>query len=768
MKFMQNVRILVRDVREWLVSYIMMLIIPIVICSVFFLYTYMVIWEETKNSNIAALQFIASDLEQVFEESFLLEYNVQNNKGVKEAADFSQPLNAEKRYLMKSASAEITKYVGNDNWLGAGYVYFPKSDTALTVAGTYMPKEEIYSRLGVGLGYTEEEWSAVLNQKNNRIYISNQITGNMGYISSLPLRESAFKMNMIIMFDENYLQRLLSTLDYMQGSGLMLTDSKNNILLNRNLKNIDGQAFEIYAELTQDYQTVSINGEKVMAAGIPLQGTELKLVSVVPYAVFWETALGSLGYFLFALFICMCIGIGVAYFFSLGQKNTWGKFRSIVRQKVDTKTDALYFRSKEISTAIDNIVQEYDTMQKKLSSVESIKKEILLTAALNGRIRPTDIRRVFAKNELCFGVGYFAVIIFRVRYFEQIFESREDRVSQADIGLIRQSVISMIQDLSQSVVSCEILSQDERIVCIVNFGELEREVAYSQIEKIEKIKDAKEDEILEVFQTISISDVHKDVVSLHGAYSEAVKVMEYQIVTEEALIMSYKKMVQETEMSYLYSLENETSLIHFIYEGKKEEAIQLFEEIYEKNVTMIKGSESLNQCLIWNLTASVLRAENELAELINLPKMHGIFDYIDSNTTLYEAKNILVERIIKICEEVIEAKKDKGNIVAEQVKEYIREHYTDSNLSNTEIAECFHMNVSYLSTFFKEKTGITPPVYIQRVRLEEAKKLLLNTNLTIEAISERVGCNAAITLVRLFKKYEGVTPTVYAKQNKKN
>ncbi len=767
MKSMQNIRILLQDIREWLVSYIMILLIPIVICSVFFLYTYQVIWEETKNSNIAALQFIASDLEQVFEESFLLGYNVQNNKSVKEAADFSQPLSAEKRYSMVSASTQLATYVGNDDWLSAGYVYFPKSNLALAITGTYMNGEEIYLRLGKNLGYTRKEWESLLNQKNSRTYIGSHSTDTMGYVSSLPLRESAFTMNMIVLFDKSYLQNLLGILDYMDGSGLMLVDEDNHILLNRNMDELDGQALEIYSESTKEYQTVFVRDEKVMAAAIPLQGTELKLVSVVPYSVFWNKALGSLGYFLVVLLACICIGLSVAYFFSLRQKNTWGKFRSIVRQKIDTKADAMVFRNKVISTVIDNVVQEYNTMQEKLSSVESIKKEILLTAALNGRIRPTDIRRVFDENELFFAADCFAVIIFRVRYFEQIFETGEEKVSQEDIGLIRQSVMKMIQNMSQSVVSYEILSQDERIVCIVNFGDLGREAAYSQIERIERIEDAMEDEALEVFQTISISDIHKDIAALHDAYSEAVKVMEYQIVTEEALILSYIKMVQKTEMSYLYSLENETALIRFIHEGKKEEAIQLFEEIYEKNVTMIKRSESLNQCLIWNLTASVLRAENELSEWIHLPKKQVLFDYIGSDTTLYEAKNILLERIKIICEEVIEAKKDKGNIVAEQVKEYIREHYADSNLSNTEIAEYFHMNVSYLSTFFKEKTGITPPVYIQSIRLEEAKKLLLNTNLTIEAISERVGCNSTVTFVRLFKKYEGVTPTVYARQNKK-
>ena len=147
--------------------------------------------------------------------------------------------------------------------------------------------------------------------------------------------------------------------------------------------------------------------------------------------------------------------------------------------------------------------------------------------------------------------------------------------------------------------------------------------------------------------------------------------------------------------------------------------------------------------------------------------MQNLLDNISSMITLHEAKEILVQRISQICDEVTRVKGKKGDILAGQLKEYIEEHFEDPNLSNREIAEYFHMNISYLSTFFKEKTGMSPLTYIHTVRLENAKELLLNTELTLEEISSRVGCNNSVTLNRLFKKYEGITPAVYKKKNRK-
>ena len=181
----------------------------------------------------------------------------------------------------------------------------------------------------------------------------------------------------------------------------------------------------------------------------------------------------------------------------------------------------------------------------------------------------------------------------------------------------------------------------------------------------------------------------------------------------------------------------------------------------------MNGSEDLRRCLMWNLTASVLRAENELADKITLPDMQNLLENIRTKITLHEAKEILVQRISQICDEVIRSKGKKGDILAGQLKQYIEEHFDDPNLNNREIAEYFHMNISYLSTFFKENTGMSPLAYVHKVRLENAKELLLNTELTLEEISAKVGCNNSVTLNRLFKKYEGITPAVYKKKNRK-
>ena len=90
---------------------------------------------------------------------------------------------------------------------------------------------------------------------------------------------------------------------------------------------------------------------------------------------------------------------------------------------------------------------------------------------------------------------------------------------------------------------------------------------------------------------------------------------------------------------------------------------------------------------------------------------------------------------------------------------YLRQNYRDVNLSNTIIAEAAGISPAYLSRFFKQQTGLGVAAYLNRIRVDEAKKLLRNhPEMTISRICENIGFDNVATFIRVFKKVEGVTP----------
>lgn len=86
------------------------------------------------------------------------------------------------------------------------------------------------------------------------------------------------------------------------------------------------------------------------------------------------------------------------------------------------------------------------------------------------------------------------------------------------------------------------------------------------------------------------------------------------------------------------------------------------------------------------------------------------------------------------------------------------------NLSLSLLEEKLHLNKYYISHLFSEKLGIRFNDYVNSLRITEAKRYLLNTDLSITEISEIVGFNTLRTFNRAFMKQIGIAPSEYRKE----
>lgn len=122
-------------------------------------------------------------------------------------------------------------------------------------------------------------------------------------------------------------------------------------------------------------------------------------------------------------------------------------------------------------------------------------------------------------------------------------------------------------------------------------------------------------------------------------------------------------------------------------------------------------------------------------------------------------------RFVRCLLERIETLRSAGSVenVVEHVKKYIEAHIKEK-ISRTEIAEHVALSENYLSRLFHKETGMSISDYILQKRLNMAKKLLIQTNLSVSGIGEAVGYETTAYFIRLFKRELGVTPKEYRKQ----
>lgn len=94
-----------------------------------------------------------------------------------------------------------------------------------------------------------------------------------------------------------------------------------------------------------------------------------------------------------------------------------------------------------------------------------------------------------------------------------------------------------------------------------------------------------------------------------------------------------------------------------------------------------------------------------------------------------------------------------------EILKYIYTNYEDINLDSLSAKFNYHRN--YLSSMIKKETGMTLSEHIQSVRLERAKNLLCDTNVTVFDIASKIGYTDVSYFNRIFKKMYNVTPKEY-------
>lgn len=95
---------------------------------------------------------------------------------------------------------------------------------------------------------------------------------------------------------------------------------------------------------------------------------------------------------------------------------------------------------------------------------------------------------------------------------------------------------------------------------------------------------------------------------------------------------------------------------------------------------------------------------------------------------------------------------------------YLHMHFPESP-KLADLARIAHYNASHYSTVFHRELGITYSQYLNNLKIEYAKELLVSTNLKITEVSQKCGFRSHANFLRLLQADTGLSPTQYRKKN---
>ncbi len=124
-------------------------------------------------------------------------------------------------------------------------------------------------------------------------------------------------------------------------------------------------------------------------------------------------------------------------------------------------------------------------------------------------------------------------------------------------------------------------------------------------------------------------------------------------------------------------------------------------------------------------------------------------------------QQVLFQEVLMLLGEVLTSgAAHSGAAVADQAASYLREHYR-GQVSTRELSNALNFHPVYIARCMKKQFHCSPMEYLMRYRLEQAKLLLLQTDLPVNRIAQETGFNQAAYFTSCFGRWEGSTPRQY-------
>lgn len=251
---------------------------------------------------------------------------------------------------------------------------------------------------------------------------------------------------------------------------------------------------------------------------------------------------------------------------------------------------------------------------------------------------------------------------------------------------------------------------------------------------------------------ITVSNCFTDLTELPEIYQTIEKMQRY------LLIDGYGSCIDETDIlnrTYTNIIVNKEELVYFVLQKDISAINQYLEELLINN---IQKSASIG--VICEIIIRLALILEEIRLEYNLPeKGRQLFDTVEK---IHKAENVDLIKTIFLSEitELV-SRIDTENIqyspVVRQIAAEVKNDY-QNNMNLKTLASKYHMNTSYLGQIFQKEIGCPFSQYLNNVRNDVAKNLLLTTNMRISDIAHKVGYSNTSYFYRKFKQSYGVSP----------
>ncbi|MCT4685905.1 response regulator [Vallitalea sp.] len=249
--------------------------------------------------------------------------------------------------------------------------------------------------------------------------------------------------------------------------------------------------------------------------------------------------------------------------------------------------------------------------------------------------------------------------------------------------------------------------------------------------------------------------------NLHESYKYAKKAADYFMINKNVKVIHYNDIKMQHVNKTNFIKLNHRIIEDKIQSGNKEDLLQYIQDIY--NQQELKQS-SPDQVRIFTMELFLIyhRIINSLnGSIYHIDSFpNSIIDYIHQAKSIDDLKKWTFDLINYGNTYIENLTKKQYSKTIQCVINYINSHYNEE-ISLKTLSAKMSFSPSYLGKKFRKEVGCLFGEYVNSIKMEKAKQLLLETNLKASKISEMLGIHNTNYFYALFKKYYNITPTEY-------
>lgn len=728
-----------RTFRLWVTCYFFMLLIPLSFSLILYYNNVSVLTAKARESGMVAVRQLSSVMDEQLKSVYRISDSISIQQDIISLKDYELPFNARKYYDIHTKLKSLSVFGTHQDLISSIYIYHQNMHCLLD-AGHIYTKENQYDRvIERSVGMDTASFEALMNQGHLRdlVFSADGTKCLLLQTIATDYKQKTYPVTLVLVLNTTTIHNLLEETSAAYQGHAVMTLENGSIFSSRNL--------DIYQE------------EDMVACVYPSDVATLQYKLLLPKQGLFRDVDNSRGYFFYFIICTLVCGSALAYVFARHNYKPLSRITQDISPEGDRQDDFVL-----IGNRLRELKEHCDQMQNEVNRLGAIENSQTFAALLDGDLSMLDQAQRTHLNDLFAGDMFVCALI-----CDDATLSSAGRRERAQI--LGQTFDELVSDACQ----CMVRYHGSRLCAVFCFdhGTNHYDAQLFVKHAAQRLLDNHQAQQAAQPMSIYVGDAQEHMEGISLSLQNATRAKEYTefVAEDEHQVVLYDHMMYSTTPTWKDC---------DIADAERRFASLMITRNYTASQQLIKdimayyaGCDGLSlyqmRCRMFGLMNMMLNVLREVETDLNTAfrTEDKPLEKLMTVRTMQELEDVATQIIDQLAEHQQSGESGLGSKL-EQVIRYIEANYSDPNLSVQMIAEEFSLSLPYLSREFKryKETGVLS--YINECRIRHAKKLMMeNSNMTVAEVAQLVGYNSSQTLIRIFKRYEGVTPGSYRSSN---